>query len=189
MRGIFCTAGLFLASLALHLAAPARRFCPEPIGFALRLLRSALPPEQARQQQQQQEDPHAPGTWLHLAGCKNGRAAAAPPVQPLQLTRALGSAPGDAYFGSGGFRASALAAAMGLVARAAELFGGIPSLPEMLAPAQAALEALGSSAPGLPEVRLKIRSVQNQIWLLQTLRTLPCPDVHARFSPTHSWDS
>ena len=39
----FSRAGLFLASLALGMAASAKRLAPEPLGFALRCLRSALP--------------------------------------------------------------------------------------------------------------------------------------------------
>jgi hypothetical protein len=159
MAGVRCDAGLFLASLALHMAAPAKRFAPEPLAFAVRLLRSAMPqpgapqPQQQQQQQPQRGDPSAPhmgpGTWLQLGGSKGDKSF---PVPPLRLTQALGSDPADAYFGSAGFRAAALAAAFGLVGRAAQVFAGVPSLPEVLAPAQAALEALGS-VPGLPKAR------------------------------------
>lgn len=148
--GRHACAGLFLASLALHMAAPASRFAPEPLSFAVRLLRSAAQQGGAQQQQGDASASHMPpGTWLQL-GAKQGAKPGL--VQPLRLTKALSSEPNDAYFGSSEFRASALAAAMGLVARAAQVFAGVPFLPEVLAPAQAALEALG--AVPLPKVCL-----------------------------------
>lgn len=152
-------AGLFAASLALHLAAPAQRLAPEALTFAVRVLRCAAPNEPAMASPASARipapgpDPAAPPApkWLLPAGGW-GRAdlGLGRGVAPLEVGAAVGTAPGDAYFGSDAFRASALAAAMALPARAAQVFGRAAALPELLAPAAKALRALG--AAGLPQV-------------------------------------
>ena len=129
----------------------------------MRLLRSALGPGNAAADGAA-EGPLAaymdPSARLQLqpdGGAKRAARKVAAPVPdeavpPLRVNEALAGGAGGAYFGSRAFRAAALGAAVGVVARAAEVFGGVPALPEVLAPARAALEALGSEG-GLPAVR------------------------------------
>ena len=176
-------AGLFLASLALHMAAPAGRFMPEPLAFAIRLLRSALGPGNASPDGAA-EGPAAayihPSARLHLGRDNNSKAsgsraarkeaAQAGEVQPLRMSAVLAGGAGDACFGTREFRAGALGAAIGVVVRAAEVFGGVPALPEVLAPARAALEALGAEE-GLPEV-CPIQS--ETAWAHHTSRCYKC---------------
>ena len=149
----------FAASLALHLAAPAQRLAPEALMFAVRVLRCAMPNEAAvagsasARNPAPEPDPAAPPApqWLLPAGgWSRADLGLRHRVLPLEVGAALGTAPGDAYFGSDAFRASALAAAMALPARAAQVFGKAAALPELLAPAARALRALG--AAGLPQV-------------------------------------
>lgn len=152
-------AGLFAASLALHLAAPAQRLAPEALTYAVRVLRCATPdapaaagPASARNPA---PDPHpaappAPKWLLPAGGWGRANLGSGCGVMPLEVGAALGAAPGDAYFGSDAFCASALAAAMALPVRAAQVFGKAAALPELLAPAARALRALG--AAGLPQV-------------------------------------
>lgn len=105
--------GLFLSSLALHLHSQARRFVPEPLGFAVAMLATVLPPEQQRQLEQAAAGGSGgsargagPGTeepsWLRisaadLAGSATGAATGAglPVTQedivPLDMAAALGS--------------------------------------------------------------------------------------------------
>lgn len=166
-------AGLFLASLALHLAAPAKRLVPEAVVFAVRVLRCATPPAPggpsdgvrvrvpaAAAAAAAAPDVPAPDLagmppapkWLLPEGGWACAASGAAGVASLEPARALASGPDDAdYFASDGFRASALAAAMALTRRAADVFAAAAALPELLAPACAALRALG--AAGLPQVR------------------------------------
>ncbi len=143
--------GLFLSSLALHMAAPASRYVPEPLNFAVQLLRSAAAPGKASSEPPaaafSASDPSA--RWLALGPRKW---SAANEIQPLELSAVLTKPADDAYFSSPEFKASALAAAIGVVRRTTELFTGASALPEMLAPAQSALEDL-CSAEGLPKVQ------------------------------------
>lgn len=160
-----------MASLALHLAAPAKRLVPEALVFAVRVLRCATPdapggpsdgvrvrvPAAAAAAGPDGPAPDMAGMppapkWLLPEGGWACAASGAAGVAPLEPARALASGPDDAeYFASHGFRASALAAAMALTRRAADVFAAAAALPELLAPACAALRALG--AAGLPHVR------------------------------------
>ena len=149
----------------LHLAAPARRLAPEALTFAVRLLHCAAPGAPAPPAGGAVEpDPAGPPSdrkWLlPEGGWQRAGQGAGAAVAPLDVRVTLGGAPGgaeNAYFGSDAFRASALAAALGLSRRAAEVFGGAPALPELLAPAAAALRALGGA--GLPQARARARGL------------------------------
>ncbi len=164
----------------LHLAAPARRLAPEALTFAVRLLRCAAPgapappaggaggaaPANAPASAAAEPDPAGPPPehkWLlPEGGWRRAGQGAGAAVPPLDVRIALGGGPdsAEAYFGSDGFRASALAAALGLARRAGEVFGGAPALPELLAPACAALCALGGA--GLPQARARARAAWSE---------------------------
>lgn len=148
--------GLFLSSLALHMAAPASRYVPEPLNFAVQLLQSATAVSSKAGSEQptaafSASDPTA--KWLAL---EPSREADAMEIKPLELSAVLTKPADDAYFGSPDFKLSALAAAMGVVRRTAELFAGTSALPEILSHAQRALEDLGS-AEGLPKVQCSLK--------------------------------
>ena len=146
------SAGLFAASLSLHIAAPAQRLAPEALAFAVRALRCAMPDPNpnAAPEPDPAGAPPAPKWLLPAGGWARADLGPQGGVSPLEVGTALGGTPDDAYFGSDGFRASALAAAMALPVRAAQVFGRAAALPELLAPAAKALRALG--AAGLPQV-------------------------------------
>ncbi|KAK9815549.1 hypothetical protein WJX72_005610 [[Myrmecia] bisecta] len=111
--------GLFLSSLALHMAAPAKRLVPEPLTFAVSLLSSAIP-------------------------------------QPA--TSAAARDADKAAFETLEFRASALMAAVGVVRRAAEVFGHVAAAPELFAAAERRLAQL-STVEHLP-VAIRERVVE-----------------------------
>ena len=166
-------AGLFAASLALHLAAPAQRLAPEALTFAVRALRCATPDQAARPASARnpapERDPAAPKWLLPAGGWGCADLGSGRGVPPLEVGAALATAPGDAYFGSDAFRASALAAAMALLVRAAQVFGKAAALPELLAPAARALRALG--AAGLPQVS-RMPGLRVRLGLYRGYRTL-----------------
>lgn len=157
-------AGLFLSSLALHLHSQARRFVPEPLAFAVQLLQGALPagaPAAAAaagdgSSHQLQIDADEP-RWLaiHASDAGAGSLPATPEdIPPLELGRMLssGGSEGDSdYWRSAGFKTSAAAAAVRLVGRVAELLAGNAALPAILAPAQAALRAILTTAEAAQE--------------------------------------
>ncbi|KAL4451742.1 hypothetical protein ABPG75_007404 [Micractinium tetrahymenae] len=159
--------GLFLASLALHLHSQARRFVPEPLAFAVQLLQGALPAgcapagaaaeaaaasSSSHQRQLGADEPR----WLAIAATDAGAGslpAAPEDIPPLELAQVLssgGSGSGgtgeEDFWRSAGFKTSAAAAAVRLVGRTAELLAGNAALPEILAPAQAALRAIVAAA-------------------------------------------
>ena len=157
-------AGIFLSSLGLHMAATTQRVMPEPLIFATQLLYSALDRPQG---------PAPPRTIdfsLKLVP-QGGWHAAIGAVELLKLGST--SAPGtdDAVV-----KASCLKAAIGLIRRAAELFGEAESLPELLTPALHLLQELGS-AHGMPQVALHITQKD-----LYSLRYQESPAVSS------SWD-
>lgn len=153
-------AGLFLSSLALHLHSQAQRFVPEPLAFAVQMLQGALPAgcapaaagsssSSSHQRQLDADDPR----WLviHASEAGAGSLPANPEDIPaLELARLLSSDEssegGGDYWRSAGFKTSAAAAAVRLVARSAELLAGNAALPAILAPAQAALRAIVQAA-------------------------------------------
>jgi nucleolar protein 14 len=134
-------AGLYLASLAMHLHSQARRFVSEPLAFAAAALRLALPARPG--------DAEAGPRWLCVAG--GGPAEALPAaegdIEPLAVLRVLGEED-DAYFSSPAFKTAAAAAAARLVRRAAHVYADVDALPEILAPAQEALRAIVAAANG-----------------------------------------
>ena len=136
------------------MAAAASRYVPEPLNFAVQLLQSAAPLRKTAPSQPQMSfsasDPSA--RWLAPRPGGSGKESEAAEIQPLEMASVLSKAADDGYFGSPEFKASALAAAMGVVQRAAEVFAGIAALPEAFAPAQSALEDLGR-AKALPKVQ------------------------------------
>lgn len=159
-----CTAGLYLASLAVHLHSEAQRYVPEPLCFAVQLLQRALPAgsEQAvpaggsHQRQLDSEEPR----WLAIVASDAGSdslPATAEDIEPLELARVLSAGSGSSssasgaeggaeYWRSAGFKTTAAAAAARLIGRCAELLAGNAALPEVLAPAQQALAAIVAAA-------------------------------------------
>ena len=123
------------------MAATTHRVMPEPLAFATQLLYSALDRPQG---------PAPPRTTqfslilLPLGGWR----AATGAVELLKLGST--SAPGtdDAVV-----KVSCVKAAVGLIRRAAELYGEAESLPELLTPALHLLQELGN-AHDLPQVTL-----------------------------------
>jgi nucleolar protein 14 len=144
-RPAHAASGLLLASTLLHLNAEARRFAPEPLAFAAALLAHALPAGAARE-----------ARVLSLAGAPAGALPArAADVAPLRYAAVLAAlAAGDAaFFEAPAFKASAAAAAARLVGRAAELLADSDSLPELAAPAAAALRAVAAAGAAPPRGR------------------------------------
>jgi hypothetical protein len=136
-------AGLFLSALALHMAAPAGRFVPEPLVFATELLRGALPSSKARPPESVPlPASHASLRWLALEADSAAVPAEDAQISPLQLTEALTKPADDAYFSSAAFKLSALSAAAGVVERAAQVFQEADALPELLQPARGVLREL-----------------------------------------------
>lgn len=136
------------------MAAPAGRYVPEPLTFAVDLLRSALPPSSVenpangQQSAAQNSTVVSPALDLH----STAKASSLAEVPPLQLTAVLTKAADDVYFDSVEFKASALVAALSVVERAAALFKGAAALPEVLNAAQTVLRDL-AGAEALPQVR------------------------------------
>lgn len=150
-------AGLYLSSLLLHLHAPAGRFVPEPLNFAVALLRSAAPASAAAAAAgaagagaEEGEQPR----WLRLdAAAGAGQEMGAPPatpadIEPLDLVGTLGAGDddGDSYWSSPDFKTSAAAAAARLVQRTAASLAGLAALPEVMEPALRALRTLAAAA-------------------------------------------
>lgn len=169
------------------MAAPAGRYVPEPLNFAVQLLQSAAPAGAAGSEQPPAQpfflasDPSV--RWLALDGGGSetkgatGSDDAAAEVPPLELSTALSRPAEDEYFAGREFKAAALAAAIGVVQRAAEVFAGAAALPEVLAPAQAALESLGRSK-GLPKVCARIRKLASLFSRSEPLFQQFCSDLH-----------
>ena len=166
--------GLFLASLALSLHSQAQRFVPEPLAFALRLLRSALPPAAAAALAAEAGDGgEAPAGWLRVpAADAGGLPATLDSIVPLDLAAALGQpcgagnepegTPADAYWSTPAFKTSAAAAAIRLVGRCAQVWAELAALPEVLAPAQATLHALVEAATGQEDRASRAKAKQQQ---------------------------
>ena len=146
-------AGLYLSSLALHIAAPAQRYVPEPLNFAVRVLESV----RSSKQDPLVHNPNPPFTsateWLHLTSSAQHATSGADEARPLKSSEVLPLAPEDAYFSSRSFQYSAIRAAVELVSTAAELYGDLAALPEAFAPAQHALTHVGNFTT-LPEASL-----------------------------------
>lgn len=132
-------AGLYLSSLAIHMAGPAQRFAPEPLNFAVRILESVCSDKQGPLL----HNPNPPFTsaaeWLNLDRTAQHATSERERMQPLKLSEVLTVPPEDAYFGSRAFQCSIISAAVELASKAAELYADLAALPEALAPAQQAL--------------------------------------------------
>jgi nucleolar protein 14 len=154
-------AGLYLASLAVHLHSQAKRYVPEPLCFAVLALQGALPAGvypttpatgSSHQRQLAAEDPR----WLAIAATDAGVAylpATAEGIEALDIVQVLSSSSGaagdtasDEYWASAAFKTSAAAAAVRLVGRCTELLAGNVALPEVLAPAQEVLRSIVAAA-------------------------------------------
>ena len=122
---------MLLSSLALHMAAPGQRLVPEPLTFASTLLASALPPPATAVDPAQR--------WLSPA---SSWSSSSEPTAPLSMTHVLQSSAADALFQADSFKVSLLQAALGVVSRAAEVFAGLGSIPELFAPALKTLTEL-----------------------------------------------
>lgn len=142
-------AGMFLASLALHMASTAERLMPEPLLFAASLLRTF------RHQRSPAESLGPRGWSLPLAPPSGDTPL--PAAQPLYF--ALAGNPAVAGGESGGpsleaFSASCVSAAVGLIGRAADVYAGVPSFPELFEGPLAELRELeGLGSESLSEVR------------------------------------
>lgn len=145
-------AGLYLASLAVHLHSQAKRYVPEPLCFAVLALQGALPAGvypsapaagSSHQRQLAAEDPR----WLAIAATDAGVAylpATAEGIEALDIVQVLScsGAASDEYWASAAFKTSAAAAAVRLVGRCTEMLAGNVALPEVLAPAQEVLRSI-----------------------------------------------
>lgn len=124
--------GLFLAGLGVHMHAPAQRLCPEPLNFAVNLLRttskgiSTAPVE---------EGPR----WLALSPNEASQAPTTPDAIPeLSVQKVFGKEDDSElanYLSSAEFKSSAAAAAVRLIGRIAASLASIDALPEIMAPA------------------------------------------------------
>ena len=128
------------------MAEPGRRYVPEPLNFAVRVLESVC----SDQQSPLARNPNPPFTsaaeWLTLSRTSQHATSAAEKAQPLKLSEVLPLSSEDGYFGSTAFQCSVIASAVELVSRAAELYADLAALPEALAPAQQALSHVAGSA-------------------------------------------
>lgn len=122
------------------MAAPAQRLVPEALTFASTLLATAAPPPATAATHAQQ--------WLLPSG---GWLLLSTPTPALILAQVLQSPSDDATFAPDSFRASLLQAAVGVVARAADVFAQLASFPELFASAAGTLTVLRDTK-GLPEV-------------------------------------
>ena len=144
----FC-AGLFLSSLALHMAAPGQRYVPEPLNFAVMVLESVSASSQAPLAHSSNPPFTTAADWLKLGTAE--QAAESANEGPLSMYEVLAREPGEAYFSTRGFQCSAITAAVEVVGRAADLCADLAALPEILAPAQRALAHL-AGLNALPKV-------------------------------------
>jgi hypothetical protein len=142
--------GLYLASFALSLHSQAHRYVPEPLAFAVSVLRTALPPPTLPAAGAGKgSGGHA--VTLHITSTEQqqqstARSAAVSggsgELPQLDFAAALGADGQDPYWESSEFKLAATAAAVRLVARAADLYSDIDAVPEILAPAKVVLERL-----------------------------------------------
>ena len=123
----------------MHMAAPAQRYTPEPLDFAVRVLESV----RSDKRDPLLHNPNPPFTsaaeWLDLNSSAQHATSGADEAQPLKFSEVLPLGPQDAYFRSRAFQHSVVCAAVELVSRAAELYADLAALPEAFAPAQQAL--------------------------------------------------
>ncbi len=141
--------GLCLASLALHMAAPAKRYCPEVVSYCQRMLQACLPaPQQQRGKQQAagiSQSLIKPGL-LHTPAAAGKQqaaaAAAAADIEPLALYSVLGWDPSSAEFTTPAFKRSIASAAVALLARAAQLYTAIDAFPEAFSSTLATITTL-----------------------------------------------
>ena len=128
------------------MAEPARRYVPEPLNYAVRVLESVCSDKQSPLSR----NPNPPFTsaaeWLNLSRTAQHATSAAEKVEPLKLSEVLPLAPEDAYFGSRAFQCSVIASAVELASRAAELYADLAAAPEALGPAQQALSHVAGFA-------------------------------------------
>ena len=133
------------------MAAPAQRYVPEPLNFAVRVLESLCSDKRGPAV----HNPNPPFTsaaeWLNLSRTPQSAKAGNKEVQPLSLTEVLTRAPDDAYFGSRAFQCKAVQAAVEVVSRAADVYAELAALPEALAPAERALAHVAGFSE-LPQV-------------------------------------
>ena len=137
------------------MAAPGRRYVPEPLNFAVRVLESVSASSQGPLAHSSNPPFTTAADWLKLGGTEQAADSASEGL--LSMYEVLAREPGDAYFGTRGFQCSAITAAVEVVGRAADLCADLAALPEILAPAQRALAHL-TGLNKLPEVNVTISS-------------------------------
>eukprot|EP00271_Cylindrocystis_brebissonii_P001708 TRINITY_DN1198_c4_g1_i1.p1 TRINITY_DN1198_c4_g1~~TRINITY_DN1198_c4_g1_i1.p1 ORF type:complete len:1029 (+),score=344.93 TRINITY_DN1198_c4_g1_i1:40-3126(+) len=157
--------GTFLSAQVTAMAVQGGRFCPEVLGFVHALLRTALPSAVDRGKDQTAGGP----VPLYLAEqvgkqpwlcCQSSLAAegadaeSATPdveveVEPLDFCRLLGSSDSDPLFSSNELRLGLLMALLRIAQSVATTARKLPSFPELFAPLESTLEALGAcTLPG-----------------------------------------
>lgn len=138
--------GLFLAGLGVHMHAPAQRLCPEPLNFAVNLLRTTTT---AVSTSGAEQGPR----WLALSPAEASQAPSTPDAIPeLSLTRVFGKEDDDVevadYLSSPEFKSSAAMAAVRLISRIAVSLVSIDALPEIMAPAIEVLKQVVAAGAG-----------------------------------------
>ena len=150
--------GLFLAGLAVHLHAPAQRFCPESLNFALKLLRTAISKEIEDLQDQRSNTGTSTAfadegpRWLALSPNEACHGPLTPEnIKELSLTKVFGSEEDlnvKEYLSSAEFKTSAAAAAVRLIGRICSSLTGLDALPEIMAPAIKVLKHVVAAGAG-----------------------------------------
>jgi nucleolar protein 14 len=147
--------GLFLATLAVQMHAGAKRFCPEPLDFAVNILKScytsditATSNEEGHNNRQQK--------WLALTSEVSSTTSTILPtssseIESLSLTQVFNTSNDEEsarYFTSGEFKCAAAGVAIHLISKIAESLSSVDALPEIMAPAVEVLKNITANAAG-----------------------------------------
>lgn len=128
--------GLFVASVVAQDMGPVRRVAPEPLCFAVNMLRQLAPAaEQA---------------------CSGGSGGSGD-VMELDLAQVMACPADDAFFAAASFRVAVLAVAVRVVRACADAYGDVAAAPELFSDALGALEALLHN----PHNRHEVRTARN----------------------------
>jgi nucleolar protein 14 len=141
--------GLFLATVAVQMHAGARRFCPEPLDFAVNILRSCYtdsPSSTTSNENTEQQK------WLALPTTTSPSATTSAPansseIKDLSLLKIFNEESTE-YLHSVEFKCAAAGVALRLIDRIAESLAGIDALPEIIAPAVDVLKHLINAGLG-----------------------------------------
>jgi len=136
--------GLFLATVAVHMHFEAKRFCPEPLEFAVNLLRSCYTStvsntrnSKIEEEDDEEEEEEQQQKWLALTASDVSTAPSSPSeIKNLSLQKIFNASENSShYLTSGEFKCAAAGVAIRLIGRIAESLNGVDALPEIMAPA------------------------------------------------------